>query len=398
MILNRYNGIFTALLLFHTVILLYLTNNFSISFGEAYIYFHDHNSILSVITNLSTHLFGQNDFALRGPFILMYVGSSILLYILTHDFFRTQLQRIISISIFMLLPGLNSAALLVNESIIVIFFTLVYLVIYKFKKRHCYTLLVLFLFIDNSFAILFLALFFYALVKRNNKLLVVSLLLFALSMSYFGFSFGGKPKSYLLDTIGIYASIFSPVLFLYFFYSIYRIGIKEEKNIVWYISATALGLSLILSLRQQVKIEDFAPFVVISIPLMVKLFSQSLNVRLQEFRKFHYIMLQFTIGVLIISFFTFVFNKYIYLFLKKPEKHFAYRYYMAKELSIQLKKIDIKNISTDDKKLALRLKFYGIGTSTKNYLSSRILNTNYKMIDIVYCNKIIKSYYLYEQL
>lgn len=395
MFLNRYNAIFTLLLFFHTLILLYLTNNFSISFDEAYIYFYDHNSILSVITNLSTHLFGQNDFALRIPFILLYVGSSLLLYLFTYDFFRTQLQRVISISIFMLLPGLNSAALLVNESIIVVFLTLLYLVIYKFKNKHCYLLLILFLFIDNSFAILFLGLFFFSLAKKDNKLLIISLILFGLSMFYFGFSFGGKPKSYLLDTIGIYASIFSPILFLYFFYSIYRIGIKEEKDIVWYISATALALSLIFSLRQQVKIEDFAPFVVIAIPLMVRLFSHSLNVRLKEFRKFHYNMLYLAIGVLLLSFFTFVFNQYIYLFLEKPERHFAYKYHIAKELSWQLKKINIDKVYSNNPKLSLRLQFYGIKNSKENYLSNRLLNTHYTPINIVYFNRIVKRYYLY---
>jgi hypothetical protein len=295
----------------------------------------------------------------------------------------------------MVLPGLNSAALLVNESIIVVFFTLLYLYIYKVKKRHCYVLLVLFLFIDNSFSILYLGLFFYSLSKKDNVLLVVSLVLFGISMSYFGFDVGGKPKSYLLDTFGFYASIFSPLLFLYFFYAIYRIGIKQEKDLVWYISSTALGLSLVFSLRQSIKIDDFAPFVVIAIPLMVKLFSHSLNVRLKEFRKVHYIMLRVTMVILIFSYLTFVFNKYIYIFLEKSNKHFTYRYHIVKELSEELKKININAVHTDDSKLSLRLRFYGITDSKDYYLSTRLYNNNYKIIDVVYFNRIVKRYYLY---
>jgi 4-amino-4-deoxy-L-arabinose transferase-like glycosyltransferase len=394
-IVNRYNGTFLALLFFQTAVLLYLTNDFSISFREAYIYFNGNFSILTIITNISTAIFGQNDFALRGPFILFYIGSSILLYILTKDFFKTEFQRVVSIAIFMVLPGLNSAALLVNESIIVVFFTLLYLYIYKVKKRHCYVLLVLFLFIDNSFSILYLGLFFYSLSKKDNVLLVVSLVLFGISMSYFGFDVGGKPKSYLLDTFGFYASIFSPLLFLYFFYAIYRIGIKQEKDLVWYISSTALGLSLVFSLRQSIKIDDFAPFVVIAIPLMVKLFSHSLNVRLKEFRKVHYIMLRVTMVILIFSYLTFVFNKYIYIFLEKSNKHFTYRYHIVKELSEELKKININAVHTDDSKLSLRLRFYGITDSKDYYLSTRLYNNNYKIIDVVYFNRIVKRYYLY---
>jgi len=396
-IVNRYSGVFLTLLFFHTIVLLYLTNEFSISFQEADIYFNSEFSLLSLITNFSTTLFGQNDFALRGPFILFYIGSSLLLYYLTKDFFKTERQRVISVAIFMMLPGINSAALLVNESIIVVFFTLLYLVIYKTKKRHCYLLLLLFLFVDNSFAILFLGLFFYSLAKKDNVLLVISLILFGISMSYFGFEIGGKPKSFLLDTFGVYASIFSPVLFLYFFYSIYRIGLKQEKEILWYISATALGLSLLFSLRQHVKIEDFAPFVVIAIPLMVKLFSHSLHVRLKEFRKYHYIMMRIALGVLIVSFLGLVFNKYFYIFLENPQKHFVYKYHIAKELASELKKKNIYEIYTFDIKLAQRLKFYGIDNSKKYLLSKNLFHDNHRTIDIKYFNRIIEKYYIYKR-
>jgi len=63
-ILNRYNWIFFTLLFFHTVVLLYLTNEFSISFKEADIFFNGDVSLLTIITNFSTNIFGQNDFAL----------------------------------------------------------------------------------------------------------------------------------------------------------------------------------------------------------------------------------------------------------------------------------------------------------------------------------------------
>lgn len=395
--LNRYNGIFIVLLSLHTMVLLYLTNEFSISYQEADIYFNQDLSVLYWLTHLFTTLFGENDFALRGPFILFYIGSSLLLYYLTKDFFKTELQRVISIAIFMILPGVNSAALLVNESIIVVFFTLLYLVIYKTKKRHCYLLLVLFLFVDNSFAILFLGLFFYSLAKKDNILLAISLLLFGISMSYFGFDIGGKPKSFLLDTFGIYASIFSPVLFLYFFYAIYRIGLKQEKEILWFISATALGLSLIFSLRQHVKIEDFAPFVVIAIPLMVKLFSHSLHIRLKEFRKNHYIMMRIALGVLIVSFVGLVLNKYLYIFLENPRKHFVYNYHIVKELANELKDENINEVFTFDIKLAQRLKFYGIESSKSYLLSKNLFNESHRIIEIKYFNRIIEKYYIYKR-
>ena len=392
--LNKYNIGFIGILLSHLIILVFLVDSYSISSKEAYIFFEEKLSTLSLITNFSTMIFGQNDYALRIPFILFYMGSAILLYLLTDDYFKCERDRLISISIFMLLPGVNSAALLVNESVIVIFGTLLYLYLYKLKEKEYYFLLVLFLFIDNSFAILFLSLFFYSLHKKDNTLLLTSLILFGLSMTLYGFEVGGAPKGYLLDTFAIYATIFSPVLFLYFFYSLYRIGIKWEKDLYWYISMTALGLSLLFSLRQKIAIDDFAPFVVIAIPLMVRLFIHSFRVRLKQFRNMHYVMIRISLSVLVISFLLLVFNKTFYLYIKDPSKHIANEHYIAKELASELKKRNINNIACKNKKLALRLKFYGIGYDENILLSDQVIQENNKEIKVMFKHATIKKFYV----
>lgn len=393
MVINRYNLTFISLLIFHFSILLFLSDSFSISFYEAEI-FYNQNNLLTFITHFSTAILGQNDIALRLPFILFYLGSAALLYLLTDDYFKNQWDRIVSISVFMALPGVNGAALLVNESIIVIFGTLLYLYLFKISQKEHYYLLVLFLFIDNSFAILFLALFFYSLKKKDNLLLIVSLVLFGISMSIYGFEIGGKPKGYFLDTFGVYASIFSPLLFLYFFYSLYRVGLKLEKDLYWYISMTALILSFIFSLRQKIQIEDFAPFVVISIPIMIKLFLHSLRVRLKEFRKYHYIFTSVVLGVLAVNFIAFILNKYLYIFFEDPRKHFAYKYHIAKELSDILKEKNINNVHLSDKKMQLRLKYYGIRDGLEYFLTPNYKDDKYPTIQINYFNKTVAKYNL----
>lgn len=392
--LNRYNIGFIGLLIFHFTVLLFLINDMSISYNEALIFFQDDKNLLSYIVNISCAIFGQNDFALRMPFLVLYICSSILMYLLTKDYLKSQRDRLITVAIFMILPGVNSSALVINESIIVIFFTLLYIYLTKVKNKKCYLLLILLLFIDNSFAILFLALFFYSIKKRDNIQLLLSLVLFGISMSMYGFEMGGRPQGYFLDTFAIYATIFSPVLFLYFFYAIYRIGIKHEKDIFWYISMTAFGLSLIFSLRQRIQIEDFAPFVVISIPIMVKLFIHSLRIRLKEFRKTHYMLVRIAMVVLVLNFVVFVFNKYFYLILDNPKIHFAYKYHIAKDLANKLKHTGINSITVEDKHLMLRLKFYGIGNSNHYYIS-KFKNVKYnQVIDIVYHNKLIEKFYI----
>jgi len=396
---SLYRYVFVSLLIFHFSILLFLANDFSISYKEANIYFNDTSFLLSAITHLSTKLFGQNDIALRLPFILFYIVSSILLYLLTENYFKQKIDQIISIAVFMMLPGVNSAALLVNESIIVIFFTLLYLYIYKIRKRECYLLLFAFVFIDNSFAVLFLALFFKALAKKDNILIVITLVLFGVSMGMYGFVIGGKPKGYFIDTFGVYGSIFSPLLFLYFFYAIYRYGIKEkEKGMYWYISVTALILSFVFSLRQKIAIEDFAPFVVIGIPIMIRTLMHSIRVRLKEFRKGYYTLSIAIFTVLIINFLVFFTNKYLYLFIQNPKKHFAYNYHIAKELAQKLKSKGIRQISTYDEKLQLRLKFYGIDTSDQYILYDTKRSHYIDKIEIAYHNVVIDTFYVVSKL
>ena len=157
---------------------------------------------------------------------------------------------------------------------------------------------------------------------------------------------------------------------------------------------TALFLSLLFSLRQKVPIEDFAPFVVISIPIMVKLFLHSLRVRLSEFRKYHYIFSSIVLGVLVINFTLFVFNKYLYLLIEYPPKHFAYRYHIAKELAYELKKRNIYHIHSYDKQLQLRLKFYGIEKGLDYFITPNYSQSKYPVIDISYYGKTVAKYNL----
>ena len=394
---NKYNYYFYLSLVF-LVFILFLNTYFSlsISYKEALNVFIN-NSVLSILTKSFLYVFGQNDLALRLPFILLYAMSVILMYKITEDYFKYEKDRLISIIIFMLLPGVLSASLLVNSSILVIFCTLLYLYYYKKYDKHSCILLLLFLFVDNSFAILYLAVFFHSFKKNDFKIKYFSAILFTISLFIYGFSTDGKPKGYLVDTFGIYATIFSPALFLYFLYSIYRAGIKKEYSLNWYISVVALVLSFAFSFRQRVFIEDFAPYVVISLPLTIKTFLHAYRVRLKEYRKFYFSLAVFTGILLFINIaLTFV-NKPLYLYLSNPTKHFAFEYHFAKELANKLKKLDINEISSNDKELLLRLKFYDIKTGQKYYLSTKPINDFDDIINIDSNGKLIYKIYVKKQ-
>lgn len=391
MVLNRYNLTFIALLIFHISVLLFMANDFSIAYKELEI-FQSHKGVIGFLSHLFPNFFSLNIIWMKLPFILFYALSAIVFYLLTDDYFKYQKDRVLSVAIFMILPGVNSAALLLNQSIIVIFSTLLYLYLYKRTGKENYFLLFIFLFLDNSFAILYLALFFYSMKKRDDVLLFVSLLLFGLSMSFYGFEIGGRPRGYFADTFGIYASIFSPLLFMYFFYAIYRFGIQFERDMYWYLAMTALVLSFVFSLRQKVYIEDFAPFVVVAIPVMVKLILHSIRVRLKEHRGnylFLGYLLLFSLGV---NFVIFVFNKSLYLVLENPKKHFAYDYHIAKELAFKLKSLGIQNIQVEDDELRARLGFYGIKSDGKYKLIKTKTRDKKYDIAIEYFGKVVSKY------
>ena len=384
---NKYTYYFYTFLLFLVCILLLKADiSLSISYKEALNVFVN-NSILSMITKISIYIFGQNDIGLRLPFIVFYAFSVLLMYKLTENYFRYEKDRFIAICIFMILPGVLSASLLVNSAIIVTFFTLVYLYYYDKYKKHCYFLLVLFLFIDNSYAILYLALFFYSFKDQDKKLMYFSMIFFILSMYIYGFSTDGRPRGFLVDTFAVYATVFSPLLFLYFVYSIYRAGIKDERTLAWYISFTALILSIVFSFRQRIYIEDFAPYVVISLPFMLKIFFHSYRVRLKEFRGNYNIVAVLIIIMLALNVILTFVNKPLYNVLPDPTKHFVYQYHFIKELSAELKKRNINEITTLDEELALRLKFYNIRKGERYFISLKEFYNYDEKIAIEYYDK-----------
>ncbi|AXX90684.1 hypothetical protein CKA55_10545 [Arcobacter suis] len=391
---NKYKYYFYSSLLFLTFILLFKAiYSLSISYKEALNVFVN-NSVLSLITNTSIYILGQNDLALRLPFILFYAFSIIIMYKITENYFKYEKDRYISIIVFMVLPGVLSASLLVNSAIVIIFFTLLYLYYYHKYNKHSYLLLLLFLFIDNSFAVLYLALFFYSLKNKDTKLIYISLILFSLSMYIYGFSTGGKPRGFLVDTFAIYATVFSPFLFLYFLYTMYRSWIKDERTLIWYISITALLLSLIFSFRQRIYIEDFAPYVVISLPYMLKTFFHAYRIRLKEFRTNYNILAFLVVLMLSINVILTFVNKPLYLILPNANKHFVYQYHFIKELVEELSARGINSVTTDDEELSLRLRFYHIEKGDDYFLTLKNYDYPSERISIKYYGKEVFVAYL----
>ncbi|ECK7764215.1 TPA: phospholipid carrier-dependent glycosyltransferase [Campylobacter coli] len=365
------------LLAFDLLALLYGISTLSISADEAKIYFEEkgsflflNHSLLYYLTHFGTFIFGQNDFGLRIPILFFHFLSCILLYILALKYTKTHFDSLLALLLFVLLPGTVASALLVNEASIVIFLTLAIICAYEYEKKWLfYPLLILALFIDKSFNILFLTFFFFGIYKRNSFLLTLALVLFGLNISFYGFDTGGRPRGYFLDTLGIFAACFSPLVFIYFFYVVYRLTFKEQKSLLWFLMSVTFIFCSLLSLRQKLYLEDFLPFCVICTPLLIKTLMASYRVRLPQFRLRYKIFIECSIIFLLFCYFVIIGNQILYYFVSDPKYNFANNYHLAKELSKELKKQEIFKLRVGTS-LQPRLKFYDIEDSNTFYLKS----------------------------
>ena len=380
------------------VFLLYAANSLSISYNEAEIFFQEH-SLLSYILKLSTHFFGQNDLAVRGVMIFFHIASVVLMYKVSKFYIKLEFDRIIAVLLFVLLPGTLASALIINNAGICIALALLCIYLFHIKKKILFSLFFcLAFFIDGDFLIFYAGFFIFTLYKRKPPLAWLSAILFLLTLYFFGFETNGRPSGHFIDTFGIFAAVFSPFVFIFFVYTIYRIWVKEKKDLLWFIAICSFCFCMIVSVRQRLELEQFLPFCVIATPLMVRVFFNSYRVRLPKFRKGHKICTSLVMLFLIFNWSAIIFNQIFYLFLSDPTKHLTYKFDVAKELADKLKEAGVQDIATDDTRLALRLKFYGIKTKSysKNLLASADLDEKSKF-SIEKMGKVVANFNIKER-
>jgi len=372
-----------------TLILLFKIPELSISYHEAQLLYGNF-SFLQLLIKTSLYFFSNNDFALRFPMIILHLLSILLLYEISKKYIKYEKNRIWLVFVFVLLPGIISSAILIDSAGLVIFGLLLFVYVFEnYRLRYSYILLSLFLFIDGGFLFLFLGLSLFSIYTKQRNFFLFNILAFFGSLFIYGIDTQGLPQGHFLDSIGIYAAIFTPLIFLYLFYILYRRYLTKEMNILWFISSTALVLSLLLSFRQRIEVEHFAPYLILALPLATQTFYHSYRVRLRIFRAKYRIIFTITLIFLFLNSFLVFFNKELYLVLDEPKKHFAYKMHIAKELARELNKKGIDCISTDHK-MSTRLQFYGV-TKCNNYLLEEniIKNEKSENVTISYKNRIL---------
>jgi len=380
----REKALLLALLGINGLILFLQIKGLSIGYHEAKILYGDF-SPLQLLISSSLHIFGVNDYALRTPMILLHLLSAILLYGISKHYVSRPNDRLWIILIYILLPGVTSAGLVVDNAGLMIASLFLFIYLHLNYGRYALGLLPLLILVDSSFGYLFFALTLYGAYRKEYLYITVGSLFLGLSIYLYGVHIGGSPESRFLDALGVYAAIFSPIVFLYLFYVLYRRMMAKEWDLIWMIAMSAFLISLLLSFRQKVEIQTFAPFLLIALPLAAQTFLHTYRIRLREFRRRYQILFYSAFLLLIVNVLVVFFNHYFYRFLDDPKRHFSYPMHIVKELSGVLHKDKIKCIDAGDKKFQLRLRFYGI-THCEDYRLEDSVSSKGSKVTISYIN------------
>ncbi|RDU71335.1 hypothetical protein CQA66_06590 [Helicobacter aurati] len=401
--------IFCILLILNCLLLLWFIAQTSIYSQEAIRFFHFQDSHanlgrefsaafcyklafigVSIVQWLGIHAI-YNDFGLRAPFLLLHICNCVLLYIIALKMLRKAQDSLLCVGIFMLIPGISVSALVVSNTSVLIFLSLLIIYWQVIHNRIAYPLFVVAIFLDSGGSILCLALFFYALYYRKNKTIIFAILCFGINMYLFAPIYG-VPKSYFLDTIGFLAIIFTPVFFVYYCAYLYFYTLHNTPSFVNVIAFIGFIFVLLLSIRQPIKADSFIPFLVVGIPVFVDKMQTELRVRLPQFRIKYLIRIGCIASFLIFGNIILFGNKLTYYF--SNEHNFAYPFYAAKEIAKELYAKNITHIQVEGN-LGIRLAFYGINTdSTAPYQLIQIRNGN---INIVYGKHTVAQYGIIRQ-
>jgi len=351
---------FYAFFLFYASALFYLATTLPIGPHEAVVYYTDKKT-LYLLTHFAEGYFG-NGLDFRLPFVFFGLVNVPLFYIMSKDYFQKREESYLATTIFSLLPGIITSSILVNIGVVVVTLVLAFLIFYKKKWVYAEAfIMILLLLIHDASIIFFIALSIFSAFKRDQLLFAFSISLAAISLLYFNeLNISGRPSGEFMELFGLYMALFSPLVFFYFFYALYRIWLREKKDILWYISFTAFALSVLLSLRQQVIMTDFAPYVIVSVVLMILIYNRTVQVRLPQFQKMYRLGFNLVIGSLVLTTLVIVFHQSLFLIMDDKSKHFTYPFYEPYWQVKELNEIGQDCYTVTNRKVQFQLKYYGI--------------------------------------
>lgn len=367
------HALFCLIMLLHTLLLCFMISETSIYIHEAQQFFRN-DTLPYHLANLGVWcvqaLFGDpmlNDYGLRLPFVLLHLINCTLLYAISLSVLRKPNDALLCVLLFVSIPGVSLQALVVSYMGILTLLCFLIIYIQVRYRRIAYELFCIAIFLDAGSAILCLALFFYALYERKTYTIIFSMLCFGITMYQFA-PIHGIPRSYFLDTLGLMALVFTPVLLVYYIAATYSYTLKRSPTLLHLIPFVGFIFILLLSVRQKIEVESFLPPLCVGIPIFIQRIVFDIRSRLPRFRQRYILRIAALVLFLLLGNVVLFGNKLIY-YVSDVQRNFAYSFYAAKEVAQALHERKITSIEIPNGDLAVRLRFYGIeqGDSKPKY-------------------------------
>lgn len=383
--------IFPLLVGINLLILFLQIDVLSISYHEAKMLYGP-SSLLNIYVTSFLNWFGWDDYVLRLSMILLHLTSVVLLYRISAYYLPRMEDRNWVVLIYMLLPGVTSAALVADLAGLKIFSLFFFFYFYIYHRRFSYLFLPFFILLDWTVIFFYFLISLYGFLRDDKIMALVGGTLFTVSILYFDFQIGGTPKGHFIETLALYAAVFSPLVFIYIFYVLYRRMMSADKELLWLLAFGMFVISILLSFRQRVNIQEFAPYIMVAIPLAAHTFFHTYRIRLRMFRRRYRILFYAAFLILIVNSVSVFFNHWLYRFIEEPSKHFAYPMHVAKELALYLHEKKISCVQTDEK-MQLRLRFYEIGECSQIQMNQKVSDQSDK-VTISYKNRSVYEAYV----
>ncbi len=304
-------------------------------------------------------------FFFRLPMLLFAFANAFLLVRVGKFYLKRANDDLLCLLIWLALPFNLAAAVILNEASLVIFTTLLAVLFYERKKPFYLALTLLAALFLTQALPLCLALFLFGLYARDNTTALIGL--FALLVSLYSADIASLvifKQSYLLQTLLVFALSFSPLVFFWFIYGIYRIGVQQKRRLLWFVAFCSFFICVFVSIRQKPNYAVFLAYSVLLVVMMTQTFLASYRIRLPIFRRFHRgvaWLLAFSLVLNLV--FAFVLNP----FLKAFDPKLYTTFYAVKPFAKELKNRGFTTLCGSDK-LAYQLSFYGITHEAKEPL------------------------------
>jgi len=297
------------------IFILALTTPISVS--ESNLYYSEIQTPTTYLMHYSQQIFGF-EFGFRGLFILISFVSGRLFYLISKHFFRNRKDRLMSLFIYLMLPGTIAESVLVSDAILISL--LLSLFIVGYLKRND-ILIVASLgaigFVHWSSLEFYLIIAVYTLFRKEYKVMVYALVAIVAYLMLGGDVPALTHHSSMSKLLTIYATVFSPLFFVYFFFAGYRALLVGDRDIIWAVSFMSLVLSFVMSVSTKIRVEDFSPYLMTGVIVALRAYHRSSRVRLKRFRKSYEITFSVIISMLVLSSMIIILHQPIYRLLGK---------------------------------------------------------------------------------